>query len=53
MDKPQVDVTMNDVTVCGVRIKRPDSIAPSQWLYFWERLQDRNGNGDDKKGRWA
>jgi hypothetical protein len=34
---PEIVVTPNDVTVCGVRVERPSSIAPSQWLAFWRR----------------
>jgi len=34
----QIDVTYNDVTILGTTIKRPSSIAPSQWLLYWEAV---------------
>jgi hypothetical protein len=27
------------VEVCGVRIERPSSVSPRQWLMFWEGKQ--------------
>jgi len=33
---PEIVVTTHDVTVCGTLITRPASIAPSQWLRFWD-----------------
>ncbi len=36
---PVVEVTSFDVVICGTRVPRPKSIAPSQWLDFWERVR--------------
>lgn len=36
LGKPEILVTANDVKVCGVHVARPPSIAPSQWVAFWE-----------------
>lgn len=35
---PEIIAGTHEVTVCGVSIKRPDSIAPSQWLDFWKEV---------------
>lgn len=29
-------VTMDDVTIFGVRIRRPDRIPRSRWILYWE-----------------
>lgn len=36
---PSIYVTLSDVTICGTTIPRPASIAPSQWLTFWNDVQ--------------
>jgi len=37
--KPEVVVAKDHVIICGQVVTRPASIAPSQWLEYWERLQ--------------
>jgi len=34
-------VDMDQVTVCGQVVKRPDNISRSEWLWFWEWARDR------------
>lgn len=41
LGKPQIDVTTNEVVIMGTRIERPPTIAPSQWLKFWESVAKR------------
>ncbi len=36
---PSVVVDTNYVVVCGVRVDRPSTIAPSQWLAYWSKLK--------------
>ena len=44
LGKPEIIVEANWVMVCGVQVLRPPSIAPSQWLCFWQRaIGDENG----------
>ena len=37
---PEIIIDANEVTICGVRVPRPESLAPSQWQAFWERAKD-------------
>lgn len=37
--EPIIEVYHDRVIICGKAIKRPDSIAPSQWINFWEKKQ--------------
>jgi hypothetical protein len=36
---PNIEVDMDQVTVEGVVIKRPNRIARSDWIAYWERLR--------------
>jgi hypothetical protein len=40
--QPTITIDHDQVVIEGVVIKRPTSIAPSQWLEFWERAVDDN-----------
>lgn len=33
-------IDMDQVTIEGVVIKRPDRVARSVWMAFWERVQN-------------
>ncbi len=35
--RPEIIATSQDVSVCGVRVERPEGIAPSQWLGYWRK----------------
>lgn len=37
---PEVLVYADRVVVCGTTVPRPQEIAPSQWLRYWERATD-------------
>jgi hypothetical protein len=43
--QPAIIIDHDQVVVEGVVVRRPDSIAPSQWLEFWERAVE--GPSDD------
>lgn len=34
---PEIVVYKDYVTVCGVRVDRPESISVNQWTTYWER----------------
>lgn len=38
LGKPEIITAKDHVIICGQVVQRPASIAPSQWLQFWERL---------------
>ena len=31
------DINPHDVTIAGVKVKRPSRMSPSQWIEYWER----------------
>lgn len=37
---PEVLIYKDRVVVCGTDVPRPQEIAPSQWLKYWERATD-------------
>lgn len=36
---PDIKVGMDEVVICGYFIPRPDRIARSVWLAYWEKLK--------------
>lgn len=39
---PRIEVSADEVVVCGVRVPRPSGISPGQWYAFWDR-ETRDG----------
>ena len=44
---PTIIIDHDKVEIEGVVIQRPDRIAPTQWLDFWERAIDKCDGEDD------
>lgn len=36
---PKIECTAEYVEVCGVRIPRPEGLAPSHWYNFWREAR--------------
>jgi hypothetical protein len=38
---PDIEVDLHSVTIEGLTIKRPQRLSVSQWLQFWQKIQDQ------------